>query len=189
MYNTLLIIITTTILTACNTVNIKPGETLLQPNEGIIITNLHTNIDNGNILIHHKDSSFPSATFEPIKAPSDFRVIKLNEGEARFSRIYMGNLESWRHNGAYFNIEAGKINYIGDFVVEWTTNGGGIGVISQHIDREKETIEMAKSKYPELFSSYPYVKKIPIVKLNTVKDYKPIKEIEEVKNQKNISNK
>lgn len=183
MYRTIAITLITVYLSACNTANIRSGDTALGPNQGIVLTKLHTNVNRGNVLIHHKDATWPSATFEPVKAPADLRVLKMREGEARFSRIYKGNLETWRHTGEYFNIQAGKINYIGDFVMEWTAGEGGIGVISRHIDREEETIKEAKEKYPELFAKYQYIKNIPVAKIDEVEGYKPIKEIEEIKNK------
>lgn len=165
----------------CATPNIKPGDTNLETNQGILVTRIHTNIKGGNALIHHKDQAAPSAKFEQIKAPKDLKVIKIESGEAQFSRIYWANLETWRKRSGYFVIKPGMINYVGDFVIEWNNKDGRLGVITLHIDREEETIKEAKSLYPNIFAKYKYRKSIPELKIKKVEGYESIDEVEAIK--------
>ncbi len=169
------------LLVGCSTPNIKPGDTSLDEKQGILVTRILTNIEHGSALIHHKDQVTPSAKFENIKAPEELKVIKIEPGKARFSRIYLQNLETWRDSKGYFTVESGKITYIGDFVIEWQNNNGRLGVITLHIDREDETIGQAKLIYPELFTKYEYVKSIPKIELKNVDGYKSVEEIEHLK--------
>jgi hypothetical protein len=129
-------------------------------NEGILITKIRTNIKDSRITIHEKDEKWPRASFSPVKAPEDLRVIKIKSGKLFFSKFFNKKDSFIFGQKNYFIIEPGTITYIGDLVVEWVVKDGGIGANILLIDREDETVAEAKEQYPWIFEKYPYRKSI-----------------------------
>ena len=60
----------------------------------------------------------------------------------------------------YFKIEAGKMTYVGDLVIEWAAEKEGIIARIIIIDREEETMAEVRKKYPWLFTKFSYNKSI-----------------------------
>ena len=181
------ILILTMILTSCTASNIKQGDTSLSDNEGVLITRIHTNVTNLHTFLKIEGST-GYTSFSPLDSPIDFRAIKVNAGKAKFYRISRGILETWRKTDDYFTIEPGKINYIGDFVIEWINSDGNLGIVSGHVDKENETITEAKKLYPELFNKYQYVKNIPTARLKEKNQMQP-KALPPITHTPNVSTK
>ncbi|UCG77776.1 MAG: hypothetical protein JSV21_09380 [Nitrospirota bacterium] len=156
------ILFTIMIFTGCATFPVTDvtSRTLLDVDEGILITKIRTNVNNSYIYIHGKDEKWPWVKFKPVKAPEDLRVIKIKSGESNFSKFFRGDSFVWGDRN-YFFIKPGTITYVGDLVVEWSSESGGPAAYILLIDREDETVAEAKEKYPEIFEKYPYFKKIP----------------------------
>lgn len=166
-YKLTLLSILLTILTGCSSSNIKPGDASLSDDEGILLTRIHTNATNLHANLK-TDGSMVYTKFSPIESPIDFRIIKIKSGKGRIYRVSRGILETWRQSEDYFIIEPGKINYIGDFIIEWVDNDGRLGIISGFVNKENETIKIAKETYPELFRKYQYVNNIPALTLDEI---------------------
>jgi len=96
---------------------------------------------------------------DPVQAPEDLRVIEIKSGTSYFSKIFRGNTFVWGPLN-YFNVEAGTMTYVGDLVIEWTAEKGGVGARIIAIDREEETMAEVKKLYPWIFSKFPYRKSI-----------------------------
>ena len=168
-------------LISCATPQIKNGEVTLDNNTAILITKLnergYTHGELSSVLMSYDSTpgliraiSFNQTkeTLRYTKGENNINVIKVNTGKAWFSRIvyatkaegffdkkyvYHANIE----NDNPFMLEAGKINYIGDFNME--TQGSKLR--TTYTDNESYTVQEAKKMYPDLFIKYEYVKNIP----------------------------
>lgn len=138
--------------------NILP-DTSFRTDEGVLITKIRTNVKGSSIYIHGKDGTWALAKLDPVQAPEDLRIIKIKSGTSYFSKIFRGDTFVWGPLN-YFNIEAGAVTYVGDLVIEWSAEKGGVIARVIVIDREEETMAEAKKLYPWIFSKLPYRKNI-----------------------------
>lgn len=172
-YKLVLLSIISIIIAGCAAPNIKPGDTSLSDDEGILLTRIHTNATNLHANLQ-TDGSMIYTEFSPIESPIDFRAIKIKAGKGSIYRISRGVLEIWRKTEDHFFIEPGKINYIGDFIIEWVDINGRLSIISGHINNENETIKIAKEIYPELFREHEYVNNTPALTIDKIYNKKEL---------------
>jgi len=156
-----------TLLIGCATNSkVEYGDSSLAPTEGIVITKIHNNSGRNIVLsVHKATSNWPITTITSPMQSSVLRVHKIEVGTvdefAYISRITMGNYYvKTKLAGKRFMIKPGKINYIGDFKLDFNSDSPlrpRYGSVKSYFyDNEKETIKQAKELYPKLFEKYPY---------------------------------
>jgi len=126
----------------------------LSENQGVLIMRVN-DIPGGNLSIH-KTIGQPYAGIS--LSGSDVKVIPIKGGNLRVSTLTIGNQRAYFDNDVNFTIEAGKINYIGDFTI--LPMGGKVLLDVQ--DESDRTLGEAQDRYPMTFQNYDVVKSIAV---------------------------
>jgi hypothetical protein len=167
------------IIAGCTTANIDMGEKLKE-GEGIMVMRLHTNVDNILMSIRaEKKEKEVNQKASAVIHMRDFGEKKDREDALRVIRLKNGRhcIDGWINTSEWFgeigpvcfNIEVGKINYVGDFVVLFGTPKYRKRPFKYTIvDNEEKTISEARKRYDWLFKEYPYNKNLGELKSGSV---------------------
>jgi hypothetical protein len=147
-------------LSGCITILSNVSEnTIVETDDGIIVTRIRTNVTDSAIYINKKGESAPAYTWDPVRPGENIRVVKIRQGDYFFGKILHHDGYVWS-KCEHFTVNPGTIHYIGDLVVEWKTDNNSILAYILTIDRETETMAEVKEQYPWLFEKYAYEKNI-----------------------------
>ncbi|HWR57985.1 MAG TPA: hypothetical protein VN328_03775 [Thermodesulfovibrionales bacterium] len=173
----------------CSTANIS-RERGLSANEGILITRIHTNMENLQVVIHAKDAiGLPIAMWQD-KSLEYLKVIPIESGEARFSMInrYVGMMRyRVRPEPAYFKIKPGIVTYVGDVFIQWDAPPNSLVAGDAQVrivDNEEATLKEVREKFPWIFEKLPYSKDVPVAKIDTVKGFEEVEELKSLKERR-----
>ena len=148
----------------CATSKLK-NTTKLDNDKGILVTTIHSNISGYKLTIRNKKSAiFLSANLK-IDSKENFKVISLSNGA-----YYWCSMLFWKSiiskpivlelgEEMDFNIEAGKINYVGDLNILVNQDGSDVNLLDIEImDSTEVVLKKLHNEYPTLMKSYPFVK-------------------------------
>ena len=134
----------------------------LEKDQGILATNIVTNISGLTVTIIDKTNIMvASAIFKP-NAGENFRVITLPAGEYSWRGIYMGGKYSEFRDKMDFTIKPQEVNYIGDLLidVDLFSSTYRMGVR----DGSDEAKKYVEKTYPALSKTYRFNKTLTIDK-------------------------
>ena len=125
---------------------------------GFLVTNFHSSHSGYKVTIIKKSNLTTSSAIFDIKPDDNFWVISIPEGEYTWRGIYVDTKHSEFRNEMDFKIESGKLNYIGDMVINISSDieTYTMGVLDQ-TEFAKERIE---KDFPNLYERYRFVKNL-----------------------------
>jgi len=161
------------IFSGCTTTAPLTAETAkkIEANEGYVTTTLHSNwkgnegimFENMRFIADHDGKGKPASI--KMRSNEDFQLLKLEEGHYTWREINIGNMYINLSEDSGFDVEAGKITYIGDITSEISVKLFSARSDRADItDREAENKEKLMQEFPNLVDEFPYQKKISIFK-------------------------
>ncbi len=151
------------LLSACTTGNHVNSNTQLKENHGILICSIHTVEPGWGINILKKGDSIASGVINNLDSTWNIVLMSLEEGEYTYQYLFyppvFEQLES-----AYFSIEAGTVNYIGDLYINTSKYPYSEPNISfYYLENEEEVLKRMATDYPDLINRYQYRYSKPLI--------------------------
>jgi hypothetical protein len=131
------------------------GLEFLQPNEGLVAILFYSRGRAEDVRINRLGAIGGDISFGPIQDGDYFRVVKAKAGTYRWhsvtNRFFSTRYTAYLKRGELdFNVEAGKLNYVGAFLYE--SEGYSRYSIDVY-DRASVMLSLLESRYPELMDS------------------------------------
>jgi len=121
-------------------------------NQGILVTELHSNFNDISLSLIHEDGEDVSSAIFDLNPHDNFRVISLPSGRYTWKSIKVG---SWNTNikGDFsFIIKKGTLNYIGDVLLK--VNGEDVRI--SFINKSTAIRSRLREDYSSLYEKFPY---------------------------------
>ncbi len=149
-------------LSGCvSTINVKDG-VLLKPKEGFLVTDFHSSHSGYSVTIIKKTNLTVASAIFKIKPDDNFWILALPAGDYTWRGIYVGTSYSEFRNDMDFKISPGELNYIGDMVIDITSDIQSYRM--SVVDNSEKVEQRIKKDYPTLYAKHKFTKNITIDK-------------------------
>jgi len=121
-------------------------------NQGILVTELHSNFNNISLSLIHEDGEDVSSAIFDLNPHDNFRVISLPSGRYTWKSIKVGAWDTNIKGDFSFVIKKGTLNYIGDVLLK--VNGEDVRI--RFINKSSAIRSRLREDYSSLYDKFPY---------------------------------